>query len=182
MKRTRIICTLCLLAALLISCTACGASSAPMDSMAGGDRYYNSADFDYNLKAESESFVTSSPAISDGAMNAPVKPEESTGGTADPLSQRKIVKTMRISAETKAFDRATASIEALCAQLGGYIEASSRSGVLGEYLPSDLGKLGWRGCDRRTVCSHNLAAVWLLLIRYLYHKYLTVKTEVSTRH
>ncbi|MBE6575832.1 MAG: DUF4349 domain-containing protein [Ruminococcaceae bacterium] len=129
MKRTRIIRTLCLLAALLISCTACGASKAPMDSMAGDDRYYsNSADFDYNLKTESESFVTSSPAISDGAMNAPVKPEESTAGTADPLSQRKIVKTMRISAETKAFDRATAAIEALCAQLGGYIESSSRSG------------------------------------------------------
>lgn len=128
MKRTRIIRTLCLLAATLVACTACGASKAPMDSMAGGDRYYDSADFDYNLKAETESYVTSSPAISDGAMNAPVKPEESTAGTADPLSERKIIKTMRISAETKAFDCATASIEALCTQLGGYIESSSRSG------------------------------------------------------
>ena len=128
MKRTRIIRTLCLLAATLIACTACGASSAPMDSMASDNRYYDSADFDYNLKAETESYVTSSPAISDSAAKAPATSVENPDGAADPLSERKIIKTMRISAETKAFDNATAAIEALCTQLGGYIESSSRSG------------------------------------------------------
>lgn len=128
MKRTRIIRTLCLLAATLIVCTACGASNAPMDSMASSDRYYDSADFDYSLKAETESYVTNSPAISDSAVNAPATSGVSTDGAADPLSERKIIKTMRISAETKAFDNATVAIEALCTQLGGYIESSSFSG------------------------------------------------------
>ena len=128
MKRTRIIRTLCLLAATLIACTACGASNAPMDSMASDNRYYDSADFDYNLKAETESYVTGSSAIGNSVTDAPVTAEDGSSGAADPLSERKIIKTMRISAETKAFDNATAAIEALCTQLGGYIESSSRSG------------------------------------------------------
>ena len=42
---------------------------------------------------------------------------------------RKIIKTVRIDAETRDFDTATVSIEALCTKAGGYIESSSVRGT-----------------------------------------------------
>lgn len=54
--------------------------------------------------------------------------EPSQSAATAPLAERKVIRTMRITAETKNFDDAAASFETLCASLGGYVESSSRSG------------------------------------------------------
>ncbi len=65
--------------------------------------------------------MTSSPSMA-------VPGEAGETAANDALADRKIVRTMHISAETKAFADATATVEQLCTELGGYIENSSRSG------------------------------------------------------
>lgn len=121
-----------LLAAAAITCTACSAGAAT-DSMTNSA----SKGFDYYSFDAAESVATSSsaqmkPSMAGGSVkydaSAPLTESGSPSAANDALAQRKIIRTMRITAETKAFDTATAAIEALCADLGGYIESSSRSG------------------------------------------------------
>ncbi len=117
------------LALLVLFITACGANSAPRDAMLDA----NAGNMYYGAKAESESMSVTSPSASTskptlGYPTDDAAPSESNpAGSAFPEG-RKIIRTMNINAETKAFDEAAASIESLTASLGGYIEASSRSG------------------------------------------------------
>lgn len=118
------------LAAAAILFTACGAGEAMADSMAGGVN----KGFDYYSFDAAESVMTSAPtmqmapSMAAGSANKESGVRDSEAPANDALAQRKIIRTMRIMAETKAFDAATAAIEQLCADLGGYIESSSRSG------------------------------------------------------
>lgn len=121
--RTRLFAGLLVLAA--ICCTACSAPGASMmDSAAniapGAPDEYVGYDKDY-VYTESESAKPSAPSASGAEV-------PTTESSADPLADRKIVRTLRITAETKAFDDAIAVIEQTALSLGGYIEASSRSG------------------------------------------------------
>ena len=114
-----------LLAVLAIACTACSAAADSMAMNTGGMKEY---DYGYATDSMVSAEVESSMQLST-APSAPNKAEAGESGSAsDPLSQRKIIRTMRIIAETKTFDAATAAIEQLCTDLGGYIESSSRSG------------------------------------------------------
>lgn len=71
-----------------------------------------------------------------GAEIAPEKPGESDSidvnigsSLKDPADyERKIIKTVNISAQTLKFDESVSLIEQLCDKLGGYIESSSVSG------------------------------------------------------
>ena len=49
----------------------------------------------------------------------------STTPPADTVAERKIIKTYDLNAETKEFDTTVASLEALVAQYGGYVESNS---------------------------------------------------------
>ncbi len=118
-----------ILAVAAVLLTACSAGAPMADAMAGG------ADkgFDYYSFDAAESVMTSAPTVQMAPSMAAgsVNKESGTrdpGAANDALAQRKIIRTMRIMAETKAFDAATAAIEQLCTDLGGYIESSSRSG------------------------------------------------------
>ena len=117
-----------LLAAAAIACTACSAGSASADSMPNSA----SKGFDYYSYDAAETVMTESssmkPSLAGGSVNYAITAEESGSAANTALADRKIIRTMRITAETKAFDAATAAIEQLCADLGGYIESSSRSG------------------------------------------------------
>ena len=53
-------------------------------------------------------------------------PESGSQGNID--TDRKIIKTVKINAETKDFDKAIENINVLCANIGGYIESSTVSG------------------------------------------------------
>lgn len=120
------------LAAMTVLCVSCASSDAMLD--AGGAKYENAVDDIYyssnadiatNDKAQSES-IAFTPS-----KDAPAESErggDTSTATNDALADRKIVRTLHLTAETKAFDAATATIEQLCASLGGYIENSSRSG------------------------------------------------------
>lgn len=100
---------------ILLTCTACSAGRAAMTDSAANFAPSAGASYDKEyLYAEAEKVVTDSTA--------------SDGGTADALADRKIVRTLRITAETKAFDDAVAAIEQTALSLGGYIESSSRTG------------------------------------------------------
>lgn len=117
-----------LLAAAAIACTACS-SGASADSMTSK----SAKDFDYYSYDAAETVMTESsamkPSLAGSSADYSTSVEESGSSTANTaLADRKIIRTMRITAETKAFDAATAAIEQLCTSLGGYIESSSRSG------------------------------------------------------
>ncbi len=117
---------LTLAALTLLCCTACSAGAAMNDSA------YYPGDYElYSSKIESESVSTSAPSTavkpSFDAVDGAVKESPEVGEQSLPEG-RKIIRTMNIAAETKTFDAAAASIEALTASLGGYVENSSRSG------------------------------------------------------
>ena len=100
---TALLCLAFLLAmALLLS--SCAASGADMDKVT--DNYY----------------AESAGGISGSLLDGEQLPEE--GETA-----RKIIKTVRLNAETREFDSAITAIEQLCHSANGYIEASSVRGT-----------------------------------------------------
>ena len=112
MKNTRklslFVCALVALSVILGSCGA--ASGTAYDSSLKSEDFYNSSmEGDYGLNM--------SPSDT-----AP--PKENNA-----LANRKIVKTVSISAETKSFDAATELIRAKVGELGGYIEASNIRGT-----------------------------------------------------
>lgn len=63
----------------------------------------------------------------DTAQTAPGEANSGTAGQIDALS-RKLIYNADVSAETKEFDQAKASLDALVAELDGYIESSDISG------------------------------------------------------
>ena len=105
--------SLVILAMLLsVSLTACGSSSdiVAMDSITesmgtnGGDLYYDDS---YEAEMEWE----------DGS--------NSTKGNENVSSNRKLIKTVNLNAETYEFDELISTIEKRVAQLGGYMENAS---------------------------------------------------------
>ena len=129
MKKTRTRIFAALMAAAAIVLTACSAGNAAYDMMTesskGYDNFYSA---DMEMSAASAPQVSAPGAMADGSMNYDAVKAESGSTAADPLAQRKIIRTVRIMAETKTFDAPAAALEALCTSLGGYIESSSRSG------------------------------------------------------
>ena len=140
MKKTHTRIFAALMAAAAVTLTACGAGGAAYDMMT------ESANRDYNnfYAADTEMSVSSSvespSAIAGGSFKTESGLTDSANTAADPLAQRKIVRTLRITAETKTFDESAAAIEALCANLGGYIESSSRSGGSIRYSSSVIAR------------------------------------------
>lgn len=63
---------------------------------------------------------------SESAGSTIMSPEKDSNSTVE--SERKIIKTVKISAETKEFDKTVDNIEKMCAEIGGYIESSSVNG------------------------------------------------------
>ena len=96
--------TLCLLLALwmLLSLTACGAAkSEAMDMNAAADVYYDApAEMDTELKTE-------------------------TGSTAALPTDRKLIRTIRMEAETEDLTTLLDGLTAKIAELGGYVEAKN---------------------------------------------------------
>lgn len=124
--RTRLFAAL--LAASAIVCTACGAAANGSVGLQAGGKGYDSAsasDYNYSYNYDAAESVVMSEAKA--SMLAGTGASD-TSAAADALADRKIIRTLRISAETKAFDQAASAIEAQTAALGGYIESSSRSG------------------------------------------------------
>ena len=86
----------------------------------------------------SGSYVTNDAAKGESYMDymeAPSKdkyqtaPESGMNTDVSALSERKIVKTVNLTAETKSFDEAAANIRERVTSLGGYIESSNVSGT-----------------------------------------------------
>ncbi len=83
-----------------------------------------------------DSAANKNDAYMGGAEIAPEKPGASDSidvnigsSIKDPAEyERKIIKTVRISAQTLSFDESVTLVEELCDRLGGYIESSSVSG------------------------------------------------------
>lgn len=83
-----------------------------------------------------DSAANKNDAYMGGAEIAPEKPGESdsidvnigSGIQDDSEYERKIIKTVNISAQTLSFDESVTLVEELCDRLGGYIESSSVSG------------------------------------------------------
>ncbi len=98
----KLVCTL-LAALLCVSLAGCGGDSLSAEK---------SADYSY-----------------DGATSAPGAAEENGGLSlqAD-MSDRKLIYTSDITAETKDYDTAKAAVDALISQYNGYLESSSFSG------------------------------------------------------
>ena len=107
MKKFRIL-ALCLvlIVAIAISMTSCDNVASKNDAYMGG--------------AE---ISPESPGVSDSI-------DVNIGASLEDNSeyQRKIIKTVRISAQTLSFDESVTLVEELCDKLGGYIESSSVSG------------------------------------------------------
>ena len=116
MKRTRFF---ALFLSLCILLTACG-SAAPTD-----DGIFNRAEADMNSAALDQMempFETSAAPEelkSESAIDAPV------------LSDRKLIKTVQIEAETEEYDALVAALEEKLAALGGYTE-SRQTGTFGK--------------------------------------------------
>lgn len=71
-----------------------------------------------------EDYAPGAPEVENGKLDIDL----GSGITGDGEYERKIIKTADISAQTTDFDGAIDMIEALCRELGGYIENSSVSG------------------------------------------------------
>lgn len=116
MKRTRFF---ALFLSLCILLTACG-SAAPTD-----DGFFNRAEADMNSAAldQMETPFETAPSPdelkSESAIDAPV------------LSDRKLIKTVQIEAETEEYDALVAALEEKLTALGGYTE-SRQTGTYGK--------------------------------------------------
>ena len=116
MKRTRFF---ALFLSLCILLTACG-SAAPTD-----DGIFNRAEADMNSAALDQMempFETSA---------APEELKSESAIDATVLSNRKLIKTVQIEAETEEYDALVAALEEKLAALGGYTE-SRQTGTFGK--------------------------------------------------
>ena len=62
----------------------------------------------------------------ESAGSVVTSPEKNSNSTVE--SERKIIKTVTMSAETKEFDKTVENIEKMCSEIGGYIESSTVNG------------------------------------------------------
>lgn len=110
----------CVLAAVM--CTGCGgADGMSMDQAAPDNRYMggsaSSTNGSYDIKTESAVIG------SEDAGWAPSEPGAGAGNTDVTVdTDRKLIKTVNLSVETKEFEQAVAALETQIRQLGGYIE------------------------------------------------------------
>ena len=118
-KVTGLVLTAGLLAAAL---TGCGSGSADKASMAASESYMNSA---YSASADagiyeeySEDAVYEEAAMESGDGSGQITEQAAT--------DRKLIKTVNISAETEQFDSLLVNVEKQVTALGGYIEEMSR--------------------------------------------------------
>ena len=118
MKRTRFF---ALFLSLCILLTACG-SAAPTDDgfFGGAEADMNSAALDQmEMPFETTAAVSPEELKSESAIDAPV------------LSDRKLIKTVQIEAETEEYDALVAALEEKLTALGGYTE-SRQTGTYGK--------------------------------------------------
>lgn len=113
--------------ALLMLCTVlagCGAKSeSAMDSGAPGaatDSYYDKSEL------KGDSYFGGNYAVEEEYTETTDSGETPAEGTVP--AQQKIILYLDYEIETLEFEKSTAALEALCAQLGGYIQDSYRSG------------------------------------------------------
>jgi len=117
---------------MALSLTACGASSKAADS-AENSMSYTTGSSSYSQSADMKlEFATDDM----GWAEAPMEPsvEESAGemdkadeSGASPLENAKIIYTGELYLETKEFDKASAALDALVKELGGYYESRNLS-------------------------------------------------------
>lgn len=108
---------LCL--AILLTATACGASKSS-DSLA-----YPSS------PAASSAMAQEVPAGAFADHNESAKSASLSGAgiaSAVPVSDRKIIKNMSVSMESREYDKALTGVLAMITELGGYVESSSEDG------------------------------------------------------
>lgn len=118
MKRTRFF---ALLLSLCILLTACG-SAAPTD-----DGIFNRAEADMNSAALDQMEMP----FETTAAFAPEELKSESSIDAPVLSDRKLIKTVEIEAETEEYDALVAALEEKLAALGGYTE-SRQTGTFGK--------------------------------------------------
>jgi hypothetical protein len=106
MKKKNLL-ALAMVAALLLSFTACGGSAMKSES-AAADRYYNSIEEAPGAPAEGELFYDS--AVSE-------KYAES-----DLPADRKLIRTLTVDAETEELDPLLTALDEKVAELDGYVE------------------------------------------------------------
>ena len=116
MKRTRFF---ALFLSLCILLTACG-SSAPTD-----DGFFGGAEADMNSAASDQMEMP----FETTAASEELKSESAIDATV--LSNRKLIKTVQIEAETEEYDALVAALEEKLTALGGYTE-SRQTGTYGK--------------------------------------------------
>ena len=119
MKQTKKHLTLTCAAVLLAGLTALTSCAASKGSEMDMDRLPNSSQYDY-----AEEKVEAEAGGMDGS-NA----STSTGSSINGSYERKIIRTVKMSCETKAYDDAIAVILTALANHGGYVETSSSTGT-----------------------------------------------------
>ncbi len=114
MKRTRLF---CLLLALMLTLSACGGSAnterAPMDGA------------DFAVKEEYDAGSAEAPEYSLTTDSGTGQTPQSTG--------RKLIKTVRLNAETEHYDDLMTGLEDRIASLGGYVESRESRGQRSRY-------------------------------------------------
>lgn len=103
----RLIALMTAILAVLLTLASCSAES-------GADRVPSSPSVDENFTA--------------GGMEGD-KPSENLGGTLVGDYERKVIRTVKMTCETKAYDDATTVIMSALSAHGGYVEASSSTGT-----------------------------------------------------
>ncbi|MCR5388404.1 MAG: DUF4349 domain-containing protein [Lachnospiraceae bacterium] len=111
------------IAIVLLSCmllTGCGSASydAAMPASGSGGNYFVSE----NSKAAAPAAVAEENAEYEYDDSGSTAPRES--GTDNPLQGRKLITTLRLTAETENLDESLASVEAKVKELGGYVQSS----------------------------------------------------------
>lgn len=107
---TGLVCALGLAAIL----TGCGAAGNQYDSNASITSSSMSADYSY---AETDGLIMNEAVEMESVQEA------AENGESQAVSDRKLIKTVDMTVETKEFDRLLATLETRVAQLGGYIES-----------------------------------------------------------
>ena len=110
---------------MALSLTACGASSKGADSAENSMSYTSGTTSSYSQSADMKLEYATDDM---GWAEAPVEPSVEEMDKADesggsPLENAKIIYTGELYLETKEFDKASAALDALVKELGGYYES-----------------------------------------------------------
>lgn len=111
-KRIFVGCVVITLAMTFVACGSSGSASFKASETAYTDDYGNGAYYDYDYDYE-ESMV-----MSDGTNSVDTSTTENASTT-----NRKLIRTVNLSVETKEFDNLVTSLENQVEELGGYVES-----------------------------------------------------------